>query len=164
MNTIKSIPLILSCDREASNMKHRTLVIRIWPLKVFIKVKSVACIVHTMTIHGPGGHQLHYFNSLTPSDAIWWHGSWLTLVQVMACCLTAPSHNLDHCWLGNIGFHPRPDAQENHQIKVPKFASENHCCKQFLILARGQWVKHKKNNVPYEHWVVQMHVGQGHNR
>ena len=34
-----------------------------------------------------------------PSDAIWWHRSRLSLAQVMACCLTAPSHYLDQCWL-----------------------------------------------------------------
>ena len=85
--------------------------------------------------------KINHVNSLTPSDAIWRHGSWSTMVQVMACCLTAPSHNLDHCWLGNIGFHSRPDAQENHLINLPKFAFENHFCKQFLTLARGQWVK-----------------------
>ena len=39
------------------------------------------------------------FNSLGPSDAIWHWRSWSTLVQVMACCLTAPSHYLNHCWL-----------------------------------------------------------------
>ena len=38
-------------------------------------------------------------NSLWPSDAIWRHRSGLTLVQVMACCLTAPSHYLNQCWL-----------------------------------------------------------------
>ena len=37
--------------------------------------------------------------SLWPSDAIWWQGSGSTLVQVMACCLTAPSHYLNQCWL-----------------------------------------------------------------
>ena len=31
--------------------------------------------------------------------AIWWHTSGSTLVQVMACCLTAPSHYLNQCWL-----------------------------------------------------------------
>ena len=31
-----------------------------------------------------------------PSDAIWRWRSWSTLVQVMACCLTAPSHYLNH--------------------------------------------------------------------
>ena len=38
-------------------------------------------------------------NSLWPSDTIWWHRSRSTLVQVMACCLTAPSHYLNQCWL-----------------------------------------------------------------
>ena len=38
-------------------------------------------------------------NSLWPSDAIWRHRSGSTLFQVMACCLTAPSHNLTICWL-----------------------------------------------------------------
>ena len=32
-------------------------------------------------------------NTLWPSDDIWWQGSWSTLAQVMACCLTAPSHD-----------------------------------------------------------------------
>ena len=38
-------------------------------------------------------------NSLGPSDAIWSWRSWSTLVQVKACCLTAPSHYLNQCWL-----------------------------------------------------------------
>ena len=35
-------------------------------------------------------------NTLWPSDAMWRHISGLTLAQVMACCLTAPSHYLNH--------------------------------------------------------------------
>ena len=38
-------------------------------------------------------------NSLWPSDAIWWERSGSTLAPVMACCLTAPSHYLNQCWL-----------------------------------------------------------------
>ena len=38
-------------------------------------------------------------NSLGPSDAIWRQKTGLTLAQVMACCLTAPSHYLNQCWL-----------------------------------------------------------------
>ena len=38
-------------------------------------------------------------NSLGPSDAIWRHGTRSTLAQVMACCLMAPSHYLNQCWL-----------------------------------------------------------------
>ena len=38
-------------------------------------------------------------NSLGQSDVIWRHWSESILAQVMACCLTAPIHSLDHCWL-----------------------------------------------------------------
>ena len=41
----------------------------------------------------------HSTNTLWPSDAIWWKRSGSTLVQVMAWCLTAPSHYLNQCWL-----------------------------------------------------------------
>ena len=37
----------------------------------------------------------YHINSLGPSDAIWPWRSWSTL----ACCLTAPSHYLNQCWL-----------------------------------------------------------------
>ena len=42
-----------------------------------------------------------WLNSLWRSDAIWWHRSVSTLAQVMACCLTAPSHNQNQCSLQN---------------------------------------------------------------
>ena len=38
-------------------------------------------------------------NSLWPSDTIWRQRSGSTLAQVMACCLTTPSHYLNQCWL-----------------------------------------------------------------
>ena len=37
--------------------------------------------------------------SLWPGDAMWHHRTGSTLAQVMACCLTAPSHFLNQCWL-----------------------------------------------------------------
>ena len=51
----------------------------------------------------PGSYSIHltrlnsirWFNSLRPSNAIWRHRSGSTLAQVMACCLTAPSHYLN---------------------------------------------------------------------
>ena len=43
--------------------------------------------------------RLQWVNSLWPSDAIWRHTSLSTLAQVMACCLTAPSHYLNQCLL-----------------------------------------------------------------
>ena len=38
-------------------------------------------------------------NSLRPSDTRWRQRSGSTLPQLMACCLMAPSHNLNQCWL-----------------------------------------------------------------
>ena len=43
-------------------------------------------------------------NSLWPSDAIWRHRSWSTLAQVMACCLSAPSHYLNECWISTYWY------------------------------------------------------------
>ena len=40
-----------------------------------------------------------WLNSLWPCGAIWRHRAWSTLVQVMSCFLTAPSHYLNQCWL-----------------------------------------------------------------
>ena len=46
-------------------------------------------------------------NSLRTSDAILQHRSGSTLAQVMACCLTVPSHYLNQCWLiiSNVLWH-----------------------------------------------------------
>ena len=44
-------------------------------------------------------------NSLWPSDTIWRHKTRSTLAQVMACCLTAPSHYLNQCWLSSVRSH-----------------------------------------------------------
>ena len=38
-------------------------------------------------------------NSLWPSDARWRQRFGSTLAQVMDCCLTAPTHYLNQCWL-----------------------------------------------------------------
>ena len=40
-----------------------------------------------------------WINSMWPSDVLWHHRTWSTLVQVMTCCLTAPSHYLTQLWL-----------------------------------------------------------------
>ena len=40
-----------------------------------------------------------YINSLWPCNAWWPRRYESTLVQVMACCLTATSHYLNQCWL-----------------------------------------------------------------
>ena len=42
-------------------------------------------------------------NTLWPSDAIWWHRSGSTLVQVIACCLTVTSPYQNQWWLVHSG-------------------------------------------------------------
>ena len=58
-----------------------------------------------------------YLTILTTSD--WRHRSGSTLVQVMACCLTATSHYQNQCWLifkGVLG----PSPENNSKISVWK--------------------------------------------
>ena len=43
--------------------------------------------------------RVRMINSLRPSDTICGHRAGSTLAQVMACCLTAPSHYLNQYWL-----------------------------------------------------------------
>ena len=49
------------------------------------------------------------FNSLGHSDVIWRWWSWSKLVLVMACCLTAPSHYLNQCWISKVLRHSSDD-------------------------------------------------------
>ena len=60
--------------------------------KVFFHWNASENVVCEMAAFRPGGDKW-------PSDAIWRHRSRSTLAQVMACCLTAPSHYLNQCWL-----------------------------------------------------------------
>ena len=41
---------------------------------------------------------IHRFNSRCFSGSIWWPRPVSTMIQVMACCLTAPSLHLKQCW------------------------------------------------------------------
>ena len=83
-------------------------------------------------------------NSLWPSDAIWQHRSGSTLAQVMACCLTAPSHYLNQCSLiiseGSRHLHEANFTGNAHDI-YPWYEFENYQIKTTAISPRGQWVK-----------------------
>ena len=61
------------------------------------------------------------FNSLWPSDAMWCHRTSSTLVDVMACCLMAPSHYINQCLLiisGVLWQSPEGNCTENAQDKT----------------------------------------------
>ena len=62
----------------------------------------------TFRVKFPARENKNNINSLYASDAIWWHRSGSSLVEVMAWCLTAPSHYLNqfffsHQW-GSVAF------------------------------------------------------------
>ena len=75
------------------------------------------------------------FNSLRPRDTIWRHISWSTLVQVVACCLTKPSHYLNQCWL-TINYN---DGNFASDTLVPNY--KNGLSILSLEYPRGQRVK-----------------------
>ena len=60
--------------------------------------------------------EISWVYSLWPNNSIWWHRSGSIWAQVMACCLTTPSHNLNWCWLIAIklfcGIHLRAISRE----------------------------------------------------
>ena len=83
------------------------------------------------------------FNSLGPSDAIWHWRSWSTLVQVMACCLSAPSHYLNQCWLiiSKVLWHSSEDTITRRFEDTDQFSKiEDYIFKITLRSPRGQWV------------------------
>ena len=89
--------------------------------------------------------QMHTaLNSLWPSDAIWHQISLSTLVQVMACCLTAPSHYLNQCWL-ILSKVQRHSSVGNFTIDTSAISHwnylENYISKISFKSPRGQWVK-----------------------
>ena len=84
------------------------------------------------------------FNSLWPSDAIWRQRSGSTLAQVMACCLTAPSHYLTQCWLiiSKVQWHSFKGKFTRHTSAINHWNYlENWVPKISFKFPRGQWVK-----------------------
>ena len=83
------------------------------------------------------------FNSLGPGDAIWPHRSGSTLVQVIACCLTAPSHYLNQCWLiiSKIQWHSSQGNFTRYILAINHICLlENYLSKISVKSPRGQWV------------------------
>ena len=73
----------------------------------------------------------------------WWNRSGSTLAQVMACCLTAPSHYLNQCWLNisvALWHSAENDFTRNAQDIYPWYQFENYWFKTSTTSPRGQWV------------------------
>ena len=83
--------------------------------------------------------------SLWRSDAVWWHWFGSTLLQVMACYLTAQSHCLNKCWLitSKVHCHSSEGNFTNHssainhwhslKITYPQFRSNLPGCNELKL-------------------------------
>ena len=67
---------------------------------------------------------LNVINSLGPSDAILWHKTGTRLAQVMACCLTAPSHYLNQFDLSSVRSSDILLSECNFTVGI---SAINHC-------------------------------------
>ena len=81
--------------------RHFTLpyCVIVWLFKLNIEETSIVFTLQKVWWSGCPAWPPPQLNSLWPNDAIWRQRSGSTLAQVMACCLTAPSHYLNQCWL-----------------------------------------------------------------
>ena len=68
------------------------------------------------------------------------YSPWSTLVQVMACCLTAPSHCLNQYWLIISEFLCIHLTAISQNDVFPRYRFENYLFKTTGTSPRGQWV------------------------
>ena len=95
----ESCPIII-CDLIVLGYQHTQ-----WP-EIFTQVhQDTGILCYYVLSDAIVAWRIKYFTfivckeMLLPSDVIWRQGSGSTLAQVMACCLTAPCHYLNQCWL-----------------------------------------------------------------
>ena len=105
---------------------------------------SINIWLHLETTRKLYGYRLSiHFNSLRPSDAIWRQWFWTTLAQVMACCLTAPSHYLNQCWLiiRRVLWHTSGSSFAGIAQGIDSgYEFEKDIMKIIFKSPRGQWV------------------------
>ena len=88
--------------------------------------------------------QMFWTRCVNTSVATWWHISESTLVQVMVCCLTAPSHYLNQYLhvINKVLWHSSESyftASVWDNILYNEF--QNYIFEITSTLPRGQWVK-----------------------
>ena len=140
-------------SKYVTTMGYRTLKIDICHYAKFV-VTGCICGCHYDNLPSHQWRQSWYYsnswfsanvvNSLRPSDAIWRQWSWTTLAQVMACCLTAPSHYLNQCWLiiRGVLWHTSESSFAGIAQGIDSgYEFEKDILKNIFKSPRGQWVK-----------------------
>ena len=102
------------------------------------------------------------WNSLWSSDTIWRQRSGSTSAQVKACCLTAPSHCLNQCWLiiNKVQRHSSEAiSQAISQSRIPKISLKINYLKFHSDLPGANELKQRKRQLwplgsdPMELWL-----------
>ena len=98
-NTITRPQWVKSHDTWIAWWKGQFMISFLWSAIFFTALNQwFECLDFISMLHG-FDQFCASINSLWPNDAICRHRSGSILAQVMACCLTAPSHYLNQCWL-----------------------------------------------------------------
>ena len=96
-----------------------------------------------------------------------WHSSESTMAQVMACCLTAPSHYLNQCWLifsEDLNDSPVGNFTGSAQDTYPWYEFGDYWFDITAPSLRGQWVnplhaKFFRGNINiYLHFMSLLHI------
>ena len=105
------------------------------------------------------GHSLKYsVNSLWSIDATRWQRYGSTLTYVIACCLMAPSHYLNQCWIISVscGIHLRTVSQKQLMNLIQNMCSKIVLFKNTTTFPRNQWVNILQNKwhlmIPPQGW------------
>ena len=84
----------------------------LWCLSRYLDLDVSGAMSYYMSSEGYASKNSHdKINSLWAVNVSLWHQSGLTLAQVMAWCLTAPSHYLN-LWIENTDVHPSVISQK----------------------------------------------------
>ena len=84
----------------------------------------------------------HWLHSETQ---VWGHISGSTLGNVIPCCLTAPSHYLNQCWISLMGFYDIHLRAVLHRVPKLLFCvPANYTFKITSTTPMGQWVKNPR--------------------
>ena len=132
---------ITNCDKKIPRIRYSYKRACVFILHIHQNMKYKRKIVHINFA----------FNSLRPSDAIWRQWFWTTLAQVMACCLTAPSHYLNQCWLiiRGVLWHTSESSFAGIAQGIDSgYEFEKDILKNIFKSPRGQWV----NSISLTHW------------
>ena len=125
-------------ETDGQNHFYHPLKLCLWRATWWLHTKRHNSFANTLEL------QLLCINSLWPSDSIWQQRTGPTVVQVIACCLKAPSHYLNQCWhfINKVQWHSSDgNFTEDTSVNNHSNQFEYFLYKISFKSPRGQWVQ-----------------------